>query len=130
MQGYLALGLVIGIAGLGVVMVRAVRERRRQIGVLRALGFSRAVVRMAFLVEAGFIAVQGVVIGVGLALIVSYQLLVQSDVFGDQGIGFTVPWVSLAILLAATLAASIAATLVPAQQASRIRPAVALRIAD
>ena len=39
MQGFLALGLLVGIAGLGVVMIRAVRERRRNIGVLRALGF-------------------------------------------------------------------------------------------
>src|SRR6266511_3276978 len=39
MEGFLALGLLVGIAGLGVVMVRAVRERRRTIGVLRALGF-------------------------------------------------------------------------------------------
>ncbi len=39
MQGFLALGLLVGITGLGVVMVRAVRERRRTIGVLRALGF-------------------------------------------------------------------------------------------
>ena len=38
-QGYLAMGLIVGIAGTAVVMVRAVRERRRQIGTLRALGF-------------------------------------------------------------------------------------------
>jgi len=36
MQGYLALGLLVGITSLGVIMVRAVRERRRTIGVLRA----------------------------------------------------------------------------------------------
>ena len=40
-RGYLALGLIVGIAGLGVVMVRAVRERRREVGVLRSLGFSK-----------------------------------------------------------------------------------------
>ena len=38
-QGYLAMGLIVGIAGTAVVMVRAVRERRRQIGTLRAIGF-------------------------------------------------------------------------------------------
>src|SRR5688500_5629008 len=49
MQGYLALGLLVGIAGLGVVMVRAVRERRRDIGVLRSLGFLVKQVRRAFI---------------------------------------------------------------------------------
>ena len=34
MRSYLALGLVVGVAGIGVIMVRAVRERRRQVGVL------------------------------------------------------------------------------------------------
>ena len=33
-RAYLALGLIVGIAGIGVIMVRAVRERRRQVGVL------------------------------------------------------------------------------------------------
>ncbi|MEY2449579.1 MAG: putative transport system permease protein, partial [Acidimicrobiaceae bacterium] len=47
LEGFLALGLVIGIAGLGVVMVRAVRERRREIGMLRAMGFSAKIVRRA-----------------------------------------------------------------------------------
>lgn len=39
MQGYLAVVLAVGIAGIGVIMVRAVCERRREVGVLRALGF-------------------------------------------------------------------------------------------
>jgi putative ABC transport system permease protein len=130
MQGYLALGLLVGIAGLGVVMVRAVRERRREIGMLRAMGFSRQVVRAAFLIEAGFVAVQGIVVGVVLALVVSYQLLSNSDVFGESRLDFTVPWVALALLLGSALAASLAATAAPAGQASRIRPAVALRIAE
>ena len=130
MQGYLALGLLVGIAGLGVVMVRAVRERRREIGMLRAMGFSRRVVRAAFLLEAGFVAVQGIVVGVVLALVVSYQLLSNSDVFGESRLDFTVPWPALALLLGAALAASLAATAAPAGQASRIRPAVALRIAE
>jgi putative ABC transport system permease protein len=130
MQGYLALGLLVGIAGLGVVMVRAVRERRREIGMLRAMGFSRAVVRRAFLLEAGFVAVQGIVVGVVLALVVSYQLLSNSDVFGESRLEFTVPWAALGLLVGVALAASLAATVAPAAQASRIRPAVALRIAE
>jgi putative ABC transport system permease protein len=130
MQGYLALGLLVGIAGLGVVMVRAVRERRHQIGMLRAMGFSSGVVRAAFLLEAGFVAVQGIVVGVVLALVVSFQLLSNSDVFGESRLSFSVPWGALAVLLVSALAASLAATAAPATQAARIRPAVALRIAE
>ena len=69
MRGYLALGSIVGIAGIGVIMVRAVRERRRQVGVLRALGFQATAVRRAFVVESAFVAVEGVVIGTVLALV-------------------------------------------------------------
>jgi putative ABC transport system permease protein len=130
MQGYLALGLVVGVAGLGVIMVRAVRERRRQIGMLRAMGFSAAVVRAAFLFESTFVALQGIVVGVGLALIVSYQLMTNSSTFGDQSLGFSIPWMPILVLTAAALIASLLSTLAPATQASRVRPAVALRVAD
>ena len=128
MQGYLALGLVIGIAGLGVVMVRAVRERRRQVGVLRSLGFPAAAVRRAFLAESAFVSLEGILVGCVLALITAWRLI-SNETFGSD-LAFRVPWAQLALLVAGTFVASMVATATPAQQASRIRPAVALRIAD
>jgi putative ABC transport system permease protein len=127
-QGYIALGLLVGIAGLGVVMVRAVRERRREVGVLRALGFTSVAVRRAFLAESSFIALEGILIGVALALITAWRL-VNSGSFGS-GTAFAVPWTQLALLVVVTYVASLLATAAPAIQASRIRPAVALRITD
>ncbi|MER3453246.1 MAG: hypothetical protein C4344_06340, partial [Acidimicrobiia bacterium] len=107
MQGYLALGLLIGIAGLGVVMVRAVRERRRQIGMLRAMGFGAGVVRAAFLVEAGYVALQGVLVGAALAIVTTYQLVTNSAAFGDRPLDYSVPWLALVVVLVTTLLASI-----------------------
>jgi ABC-type lipoprotein release transport system permease subunit len=43
---------------------------------------------------------------------------------------FAVPYVQLLVLLAATVLASLAATIAPALSATRIRPAVALRMTD
>ena len=130
LEGFLALGLVIGIAGLGVVMVRAVRERRREIGMLRAIGFSGRIVRRAFFVEATFIAAQGIVIGGVLGLVTGFSVLSNSSTFGDRALPFTVPWGVIAFMALATLAVSLLAVADPASQASRIKPAVALRIAD
>jgi putative ABC transport system permease protein len=127
-QGYLALGLVVGVAGLAVVMVRAVRERRRQIGALRAIGFGSGTVGRAFTLESAFVAVEGTFIGVSLALLTLSNLVTNTDVFGDATL--SVPWVSLGVLILGTITASIAATLAPAVSASRIKPAVALRITD
>jgi putative ABC transport system permease protein len=130
LQGFLALGLAIGIAGLSVVMVRAVRERRRQIGMLRAMGFQARTVRAAFLIEAAFIAVQGIVVGATLGLITAWSLLSNSETFGDQSIPFQVPWLGLTALVVAALGASLAAVYAPATKASRIPPAAALRLAE
>ena len=129
-EGYLALGLFVGIAGLGVVMVRAVRERRRQIGVLRALGLSAGAVRAAFLLESGLVALEGVLIGTVLALATSYQLVVNSTAFGDTGVSFAVPWTQLAVLLAGVLGASLVVTLIAAARAAAIPPAAALRTVE
>jgi putative ABC transport system permease protein len=130
MQGFLGFGLLVGIAGLGVVMVRAVRERRKEIGMLRAMGFQKGLVRTAMLSEAGLIAVQGTLIGAVLGLITTKQLLGTNESFGDEPIAFIVPWLGLSLILALPLVASLAATLGPASRAAKIRPAIALRAAD
>jgi putative ABC transport system permease protein len=130
LRGFLGFGLLVGIAGLGVVMVRAVRERRQEIGMLRAMGFRAGLIRTAMLSEAGLIAIQGTLIGAVLGLITTRQLLLASDSFGDVPIPFIVPWFGLAVILALPLLASLAVTVWPATRAARIKPAVALRIAD
>ena len=127
-EGYLALGLVVGIAGLAVVMVRAVRERRRQIGTLRAIGFGPRTVGRSFAIEAGFIAAEGTLLGVGLALLTLYNIVTNTDAMGE--LVFSVPYLELGVLLLFTLAASLLATIGPALSATRIRPAVALRLTD
>jgi len=127
-QGYLAMGLLVGIAGIAVVMIRAVRERRRQIGTLRALGFPAQSVGRSFALEAAYVAVQGTVIGAALALLTLYTIISRSVAMGE--LDFAVPIVQLGILLAGTVLASLAATIVPALSATRIRPAVALRLTD
>jgi putative ABC transport system permease protein len=130
MQGFLALGLIVGIAGLGVVMVRAVRERRRNIGVLRALGFQSGTIQRAFLTESTFVALEGIVLGAALSIVTSYLLFKNDEELNASGVGFPIPWASIAVLVAAAALASVLATVWPARQASKIRPAVALRIAD
>jgi putative ABC transport system permease protein len=130
LQGFLALGLVVGVAGLGVVMVRAVRERRRTVGVLRALGFPARVVRQAFLIESSFVALEGILLGTALSIVTAYLLFRNDDELQAAGGSFPIPWLAIAVLVVATAAASLAATAWPARNAARIQPAVALRIAD
>ena len=124
--GFMALGLFVGIAALGVISARAVVGRRHGIGVLRAIGFSRGMVQLSFLMESSFIALLGVAIGVILGTIISINLV---DDFEDEleGLSFTVPWVQIVIIISATYIFSMITTFLPARQAARIPPAEALR---
>src|SRR6185437_1973354 len=49
LQGFMALGLLVGIASLGVISFRSVVERRQQIGMLRAIGYQRNMIAASFL---------------------------------------------------------------------------------
>ena len=129
LSGYLSLGLLIGVAGLGVVMVRAVRERRSQVGMLRAMGMATGGIRSMFLTEGGFVAIQGVLSGVLLGLLSSYQLLVRSRTFEIE-LDFVVPWLALAVIALLPLTAAALASAVPARRAARIPVAAALRLSD
>ncbi len=127
LQGYLGLGLLIGIAGLGVVLIRAVRERRRQIGMMRAVGLPASAVRGSFLVEAAFVGFQGVALGIGLGLLSSWQTLTQSTAF-EEGLTFAIPVPFLVGLGVVSLLASLGAAFLPAMRAGKISPAAALRV--
>jgi putative ABC transport system permease protein len=125
-QATQALGLVAGVCGLAVVMARAVRERRRELAVLRAIGARGAVARRTILVETVFVAAQGLAIGAVLATITSY--------LGHPSIQPDVPWAfparaitGIGVLVVVVAAAS---ALAPARAAARVRPAAALRVAD
>jgi putative ABC transport system permease protein len=124
-QGFIGLGLVVGVVALGVVSARAVVERRQQIGVLRAIGFQPGTVRLAFLAEASFISLTAIAVGCGLGLATAANVVAY--VGRQQHVSLTVPWLNLAVIFAVVYVAALASTLLPALRASRIDPATALR---
>jgi putative ABC transport system permease protein len=124
-QGFIGLGLFIGIAALGVVTIRAVVERRQQIGVLRAIGFQSKMVEGVFLLEGVFIAGLGTLIGYVLALTFAYNLFLQ--VAADQGLAFLPPWPALIAIGSAIVIASLLTTWLPARSAARVTIAESLR---
>src|SRR3989449_784020 len=124
MQAYLGIGLLVGIAGLAVITLRAVVERRTQIGALRAIGFTRGMVLSTFLVEIALIAVLGIGIGVALGIVLSYKIYI---VYFADIVVFSVPWPNLALIVGVASAAAVASAAQPAIRASRIPPAEALR---
>src|SRR5216110_3387666 len=124
MEAYLGIGLLVGIAGLAVITLRAVVERRTQIGALRAIGFTRRMVLYVFLLEIALIAVLGVGIGVALGIVFAYKVYL---VYFADIIVFSIPWDRLLLIVGVASIAAITSTAQPAIRASRIPPAEALR---
>src|SRR5207248_10528409 len=124
--GFMALGLVVGIAALGVIATRSVVERRQQIGVLRAIGYKRRMVQASFLLESGFVAIAGTVLGVVLGLLLARQ--VEASVTRtNPGMHLIVPWVRIGGIVVLSYLASLLTTYLPARRAARVAPAEALR---
>jgi putative ABC transport system permease protein len=127
-QGFMGLGLLVGVAALGVISARAVVERRQQIGVMRAIGFRRGMVQAAFLVESSVIALTAIVVGTVLGLILAWNIVDdQRQQPSWENLTLYVPWLNLAVIFLVVYVVALAATLAPAVRASRIRPAEALR---
>ena len=126
--GYMGMGLLVGIAALGVISLRAVVERRQQIGVQRAIGYHRGMVQMSFLLESSFVALLGIAIGLGLGTILSYNIVKDiREQVGIETLRFSIPWLQITIIIVLAYLFSLVTTFLPARQASRIHPAEALR---
>jgi putative ABC transport system permease protein len=125
MTGFLALGLIVGIAGLGVISTRAVVERWQQIGMLRALGYRRSMVQRSFLLESSFIAIIGLVIGAIVGIWQSYTFFVTNQTFG--AVDFHVPVVEILLILVGSYLATLLTTFLPSRAAAQVAPAEALR---
>ncbi len=126
LQGFMALGLIVGVAALGVIATRSVVERRQQIGVLRAIGYKRRMVQASFLLESSFVSIAGVALGVALGLLLAGQIE-ASVTKSDPGVHAVVPWARIAGIVALAYLASLLTTYLPARQAARVAPAEALR---
>ncbi len=97
------LGLLLGTVGLGIVLLRNVLERRRELATLRAFGFRRRRLAGLVLAENAFLLAAGIALGAGSALAASAPRLAAGQVH--------LPWGSLAATMAAVLAVGMLASL-------------------
>jgi putative ABC transport system permease protein len=125
--------IALAVAALGVIntMVMAILERTRQIGIMRACGATRSVVRRLFVLEASCLGFLGGVFGVtaGFALtrianVVINKQLAHNSLKARDIIG--VPAWLVFVVVAATTAIGLLAGLYPAHRAARLDPVQAL----
>jgi putative ABC transport system permease protein len=101
MEGFLGIGLLVGIAGIGIISYRNVIERRQQIGMLRAIG--------------------GILLGIGIGW------TIYEDGMDAVGASFVIPWMNLLAIAVVAYVSTLIFTFKPSLKASKIPPAEALR---
>jgi len=121
LQIYVTFGLAIGAVGMGVISVRNVAERKREIGMMRAIGFPKSEVILSVLLE---LVVLGII---GLAIGVVNGLIISKGFANMQNMALLIPWDQIGIYLSFIVLIAIGAGSIPAYVASRIPPAEALR---
>jgi putative ABC transport system permease protein len=107
--------------GLMNIMLVAVNERTREIGLIKAIGGTRKSIRAQFLFESVFISLIGAIFGIILGVIVGNVV----GIFLHTG--FVVPWGWVVIGIVVCSAVGLFAGLYPAVKAARLDPIVALR---
>jgi len=120
------MGLLIGLLTIGIAGLRAVVERRRGIGVLRALGYGHARIATGFITEALLTALVGGLVGSVSGVLMGYMLLTLTT----DGANVAVDGGVIGGVLLLVLAASVAVAAWPALRASRLPVAEALRLTD
>jgi len=94
---------------------------------MRALGFTRRMVRNVFLLEIALIASLGIAIGMGLGVVLAQR--VWEAYFSSIAV-FAIPWTHLATVAAIAFGFALLATAGPALRASRLPPAETLRYTE
>ena len=123
----LALALVVGVLGIANTLTVSIADRRRELGILRAVGGFRRVVRRAIWMEAVAIGLIGLVLGLSLGSInLYYQLEVVRRDFTGMPLDYRFPWGIALLLLPLVLAAALVSAAGPAGTAVRSRLVEAL----
>jgi putative ABC transport system permease protein len=108
------------VAAIGIVntLTMNVRERVREIGVLRAAGMTRPQVRRMVVVEAGILGLVGVVLG-GLTGVAAGAVMTALGT-GALGAALAMPWGALGVATVLGVGVSMLAAFYPARLASRL----------
>ncbi|MGW3044571.1 ABC transporter permease [Kitasatospora sp. NPDC001159] len=115
----LALAIVIAVLGVVNTLALSVIERTREIGLLRAIGTSRAQVGRMVRLESVLIAVHGALLGLGLGLAWGVAGQKVLTLYGITAL--SIPWTTILAVLVGAAVAGLAAAVVPAVKAARMR---------
>mgnify|MGYP006296590499 FL=1 len=114
----LALSIVIAVVGIVITLLLSVFERRREIGLLRAVGMTRSQVRFTVVGESVITSMFGAVVGVVLGIGEGLALI---GTLADGGISaFSLPLGSTIVILILAFVIGVIAAVYPARRATKV----------
>jgi putative ABC transport system permease protein len=129
-----AVALLVSSLGIANTMLMSVLERRREIGIMKAVGAANWQLQVLYVIEGSLIGLIGGLLGLVLAWLISFpgdawvRSMVQRDMKIDlTGSIFAFPvWIGVTVLMF-TIGVTIVAALYPARRAAKLDPVSALR---
>lgn len=125
LYGMLALSLLIAVLGIVNTLALSVIERKREIGMLRAVGMQRKQVRRTIYLESVLISIFGALLGMVVGVAIGW-CLVRTFREWIPGISPEIPWGTILITLVLAVVVGVLAALWPAVRAARTRPLEAI----
>ncbi len=119
-------GFLVGVLGLLVVSMRSVQERKREIGMMRSLGFRKLDVTFAVLFELVLMGIIGLIVGLLNGGFLAYAFL---ELMTSGTAAYLIPWEIILIYTTMVLGSAFFAAIIPGWLAARIPPSDALRYA-
>ncbi len=118
MYAMLTLAVVIALLGIANTLALSIYERKRELGLLRAVGMSRAQVRSSVRWESVIIALFGTALGLGIGVFFGWAMV---GALADQGVDtLTIPTTGLVVVTLGGAFAGVAAAVLPARRAARL----------
>ncbi len=125
--GFVSVSLIVSSIMTGIITYISVLERKKEIGILRAMGASKRDVRRVFNAETFIVGLIAGLIGVGITVLLNLPISMIVQHYTDVANIAVLPWQGGAILVAINLVLTMLAGLIPASMASKKDPVEALR---
>jgi len=128
-----AVAIIAAVFGIINTMMTAIYERRREIGIMRAMGSKRSVIFKIFIFESGLYGLLGGLSGLGVGFVVSYftaPIIRQNQfigVMGNPDIAITIAPAPIFFVMGLSILIAVVSGLYPAWKASKLTPMEAIR---
>jgi putative ABC transport system permease protein len=127
-----SLALAVALLGIVNTLVMAILERRREIGIMKAVGAGDGDIKLLFFAEAGVMGFVGGLVGVGLGWAIGRVINIGTNIYLKRQAMtpetiWSVPWWLVAAALGFAVIVSLASGIYPASRAAKLDPVQALR---